>query len=77
MANEASPTAPVKSIEAVDKSTVKVNLAFPQAAILRMLAYFWYVPIMPREADGLFDPLKEMRGSGPWMQTEVRRRPGR
>ncbi|MGE0057918.1 MAG: ABC transporter substrate-binding protein [Dehalococcoidia bacterium] len=70
MANEASPTAPVTSVEAVDKQTVKVNLKFPQAAILRMLAYFWYMPIMPREADGGFDPLKEMRGSGPWMQTK-------
>jgi peptide/nickel transport system substrate-binding protein len=70
MAYEASPTAPVTNIEAVDKMTVKVSLAFPQAAILRMLAYFWYMPIMPREADGGFDPLKEMRGSGPWMQTK-------
>ena len=49
---------------------MKVSLAFPQAAILRMLAYFWYMPIMPKEADGGFDPLKEMRGSGPWMQTK-------
>ena len=70
MAYDASPTAPVTSVEAVDKQTVKVNLKFPQGAILRMLAYFWYMPIMPREADGGFDPLKEMRGSGPWMQTE-------
>ena len=70
MSHEASPTAPVTNVEAVDKQTVKISLAFPQAAILRMLAYFWYMPIMPREADGGFDPLKEMRGSGPWMQTE-------
>ena len=70
MSNEASKTAPVLSAEAIDRQTVKFKLAFPQAAILRMFAYFWYVPIMPKEADGGFDPLKEMRGSGPWMQSE-------
>jgi ABC-type transport system substrate-binding protein len=67
--NAISADAPVESMTFPDSQTVVVKLAFPQAAILKMLAYSWYLSIMPVEAEGQFDPRQAMRGTGPWMLT--------
>jgi ABC-type transport system substrate-binding protein len=61
----------VENIEAVDDTTIKIDLARPSAAFLDFLAdsnHWW---IMPAEADGAarnsFDPTQRMIGSGPWI----------
>lgn len=71
LANSASPTAPITSVTAVDKSTVQFKLAFPMAATIGQLAYDRNLLVMPRESqgsgDGAYDPLKETRSGGPWL----------
>jgi ABC-type transport system substrate-binding protein len=68
--NELAPTSPVQSVTAIDKSTVQVKLAFPMANMLARFAFQRYLYIMPKEADGGFDPANTMRGSGPWRLVE-------
>lgn len=64
--NEFAPTSPVESVEAIDPKTVQVKLAFPIANMMARFAFQRYLYIMPKEADGAFDPANDMRGSGPW-----------
>jgi len=64
---EANKEAPIESITAVDKNTVRAKLAFPSASVLAALADYRNFMLVPREVDGGYDPKKEMRGSGPWM----------
>jgi len=48
-----------------------VKLAFPQAALLYNLTGRGAgISVFPREAESQYDPRREMRGSGPFMQTE-------
>jgi peptide/nickel transport system substrate-binding protein len=71
LVHELNPLAPIESITAADKSTVVMKLAFPMVSILHSLAHWNVGPaLMPREAEGGFDPRETMRGSGPWMLTE-------
>ena len=68
LANSASPTAPVLSVEATDDMTVVIKLQQPHSALLALLGLpiagsFW---IMPRESDGGFDIRREAIGSGPF-----------
>src|SRR5436190_14616369 len=67
--NSVSKDLPVLSLTTPDATTIVVKLAFPDSAILSMLAWGWFLNIMPVEADGKFDPRADMRGSGPWMMT--------
>ncbi len=64
--SEKNKDAPILSMTAPDQKTVVVKLAFPDASALTMLASSAALYIMPKEADGQFDPKGEMRGSGPW-----------
>jgi peptide/nickel transport system substrate-binding protein len=73
LVNSVVPEAPVESLSAPDASTIVVKLAFPQAGILKYLAWNWLLSIVPTEADGQFDSRQEMRGSGPWMMTKYER----
>ncbi len=78
LANSASPDAPIVSVEAVDKSTVKFNLAFPMAATLGQLAYTRNLLVMPRESEGPsvpngYNPLTETRSGGPWILDSYQR----
>ena len=62
-----APDAPVESITAPDASTIVIKLKKPNTALLPTLAgwrnsFF----IMPKEAEGGFDPRGEIRGTGPW-----------
>ncbi|MGE0059213.1 MAG: ABC transporter substrate-binding protein [Dehalococcoidia bacterium] len=63
------PTSPVESVEAIDARTVKYKLAFPWSPLLATMALGNHL-IMPKEADGGFDPKREIRGSSKWMLTE-------
>jgi ABC-type transport system substrate-binding protein len=57
----------IRSYETPDKSTVKINFAFPLAAVFDYFANTLGLFIMPTESDGKFDPRKEMRGTGAWI----------
>ncbi|HLF79402.1 MAG TPA: ABC transporter substrate-binding protein [Dehalococcoidia bacterium] len=65
----ASPTAPIQSWQTPDKSTVIWKFANPFSAALKLFTHGWYIPILPREADDKFDPRRDMRGSGAWINT--------
>lgn len=74
--NDVAPSAPISSVTYPDAKTVVMKLAFPMSPILAMMAYFWYLPILPKEADGGFDSRQDMRGSGMWMMTSYERSVG-
>ena len=62
-----SQVAFVERVEFPDATTVKFTLKRPNAAFLDVLAdanLFW---IMPKEADGGFNPAEKAIGSGPWI----------
>jgi ABC-type transport system substrate-binding protein len=59
--------APGESISAPDSRTVVIKLRQPDSRVMPILAAYDYLNIMPREADGGFDPKKDVRGHGPWM----------
>lgn len=65
-ANELSPAGPVKTIKAVDGSTVVCELAFPIANMVSRFAFHRFLSILPMEADGGFNSQTDQRGSGPW-----------
>ena len=73
VANSTNPDAPVKSLEAPDRQTIVINLAFPFAPIGQILAFTRNFEVLPREADGGFDPRTEARGSGPWILADYQR----
>ncbi|HQW50484.1 MAG TPA: ABC transporter substrate-binding protein [Tepidiformaceae bacterium] len=62
-----SQVAFVDKVEYPDASTVKFTLKAPNAAFLDVLADANLVWIMPKEADGGFNPAQQAIGSGPWM----------
>jgi ABC-type transport system substrate-binding protein len=68
--NSINKDAPIDSITFPDSSTVVVKLAYPTGALPALLAFSWFLNIMPMEADGKFDAKQEMRGTGPFMLTK-------
>ena len=54
-------------VEAIDDYTLKFTLDFPSADFLDDLADTNLLFVMPKEADGGFDPKTMMIGSGPWV----------
>ena len=52
MVKSRNPTAPIDHLEYPDKNTVVVKMAAVNSAILTMLAYTWYLSILPTEAAG-------------------------
>ncbi|HLF78147.1 MAG TPA: ABC transporter substrate-binding protein [Dehalococcoidia bacterium] len=68
--NSINKDAPIDSVTFPDSSTVVFKLAYPTAAISAVLAFSWFLNIMPVEADGKFDTKQEMRGTGPFMLTK-------
>lgn len=80
LANTASPTAPISTVTAIDKSTVQFKLAFPMAATIGQLAYDRNLLVMPRESQGTgtdaYDPLKETRSGGPWVMESYQKSVG-
>jgi len=71
--NKVSASASITKWEAVDDSTVKLSLAFPDGALLSFLASPWGVWVEPVEAmRGGFDPKGQMRGTGPFTLEEFK-----
>jgi ABC-type transport system substrate-binding protein len=72
MVRARNPTAPIDRLEFTDRDTVVVKLATVNSAILTMLAYTWYLSIVPTEAAGGpngFDRKTDARGSGPFFMS--------
>jgi peptide/nickel transport system substrate-binding protein len=72
LANEINPDAPIQSVTALDKQTVQLKLAEPNATIFTLLGLaglggFW---IVPKEAAS-FDVANKPLGSGPYMITDL------
>lgn len=69
--NGANPDAPILSVEAVDAETILVQLAEPLSYALQYFGFYGSqsgnMNMMPREADGGFDPRNEIIGHGPFM----------
>jgi peptide/nickel transport system substrate-binding protein len=63
----ANKNAAIDSVTAIDSSTVSIKLAQPDADLLTLLPGML---VFPKEADGGYDPNKEMRGSGSWMVSD-------
>jgi peptide/nickel transport system substrate-binding protein len=70
LSHEANPRAPIVSVTAQDRRTVKIKLAYPSVSLLSALAFSFYFMLQPREAGSGFEPAQAMRGSGPWMLTD-------
>jgi peptide/nickel transport system substrate-binding protein len=70
--NSVSSDLSVLDLTTPDDSTIVVDLAFPDSSILSMLAWSYFLNIIPVEAESQFDIKQDMRGSGPWMMTEYR-----
>lgn len=70
LVNSINELAPILDITAIDDSTVQVKTAFAYGPLLNGLAYTRWMLLMPREADGGFDPRQDIRGAGPWMLTK-------
>jgi ABC-type transport system substrate-binding protein len=64
-----APTAPVESMTSPDSRTIVLKLKHPDASLLPLFGWRSFY-VMPREADGGFDPKGETRGYGPWLLTE-------
>ena len=69
---EFSPTGMIDSIAFPDDYTATIKLAFPYGGFQDALAFYPYLVIMPKEADGGFNPRSEMRGAGPFRLMELR-----
>ena len=72
LANEVNKDAPILSVQALDRRTVQIKLAEPNATIFTLLGLaglgaFW---IVPKEAES-FDVANNPVGSGPYMVTEL------
>lgn len=72
-----APFSPIVSMTAPDARTVVAKLQRPDPAVLPLLAYSRNFYVMPREADGGFNPKGEIRGNGPWLLQENRPSAGR
>jgi peptide/nickel transport system substrate-binding protein len=66
----AAPTAPVESMSAPDARTIVLKLKQPDSSLLSLFGWRSFY-VMPKEADGGFDPKGEIRGYGPWLLTEA------
>jgi peptide/nickel transport system substrate-binding protein len=65
-----APTAPVESMSSPDSKTIVLKLKQPDSSLLPLFGWRSFY-VMPREADGGFDPKGEIRGYGPWLLTEA------
>jgi ABC-type transport system substrate-binding protein len=74
-ANDVSPSAPIVSMTAVDKSTLQIKLAYPYAPLLGLLGInfngTYYV--VPKEAadTNVLNILRTPTGTGPWYVAEL------
>ena len=59
--------AAVSSIQAPDQSTIVFKMDHPDASIIPLFSAADKFYVFPIEADGKYDPKKEIRGNGPWI----------
>jgi ABC-type transport system substrate-binding protein len=71
LANNLNPDAVITSVTYPDANTVVMKLKEPAKPILGMIAYPWYLNIMPVESADKFDVRSEARGTGPFMLTKA------
>lgn len=62
--------AAVQSIEAPDANTVVFKMHHPDASLIPLFSAADKFYVFPIEADGKFDPKKDIRGNGPWFLEE-------
>jgi ABC-type transport system substrate-binding protein len=70
MASQRASSASIESVSAPDAQTVVFTLSKPDSAIIPLFTAWDHLYVMPREADGGFDPNTEVRGHGPYMLEE-------
>jgi len=70
VANSRNPLAPVVSVTASDPRTLVIKLNKPDATIIGLFSATDHLYVMPKEADGGFDPKTTVRGNGPWLLQE-------
>jgi ABC-type transport system substrate-binding protein len=70
VANARNASAPVVSVTASDPRTLVIKLAKPDSTLIGLFSATDHLYIMPREAEGGFDPKTEVRGNGPWQLQE-------
>jgi ABC-type transport system substrate-binding protein len=68
----AADFASVESVTAPDNRTVVVKTKVPDSSTVQLFTAATLFYVLPREAEGGFDPRGEVRGHGPYMLTEVR-----
>jgi ABC-type transport system substrate-binding protein len=73
--NAANPEAPILSVSASDSNTIVVKLKEPLSYALKYFGIYGSqsgnLMLMPREAEGGFDPRHEIIGHGPFQLSEV------
>jgi peptide/nickel transport system substrate-binding protein len=73
--NGANPAAPILSVEATDDSTILVKMKEPLAYAIKFFGIYGSqsgnMMMMPKEANGGFDPRHEIIGHGPYALTEA------
>jgi ABC-type transport system substrate-binding protein len=65
--SQAAPDAPVESMSVTDSRTVVFKMRKPNSAVYFLLAQGNTLPVMPKEADGGYDPKTDVRGYGPYI----------
>jgi ABC-type transport system substrate-binding protein len=68
--NSRNPKAPVESVTSPDARTLVIKLTRPDATAIGLFAATDHLYILPREAEGGFDPATVVRGNGPWQLLE-------
>jgi ABC-type transport system substrate-binding protein len=68
--NSRNPAAPVESVSAPDARTLVIKMKRPDSTSLGLMASTDGFYILPKEADGGFDPATTVRGNGPWQLAE-------
>jgi ABC-type transport system substrate-binding protein len=73
LVNSVDPNAPIKTMEAPDLNTIKLNQAFPFVPLLAYLGYGNWFRVFPKEAESGFNPETDARGFGPWILSDYKR----
>ena len=66
LAHVADPFSPVTGLTTPDASTVTIKLAFPYGPLSEMLAQGRHLPILPADAESLYNTRTDMRSTGAW-----------
>lgn len=67
---DSAPGAPIEGISAPDDHTIVFHLRQFDSSLIQLLTSQNHFYVMPRESDGEFDPMTDIRGHGPWILDE-------